>query len=124
MANLRLEKITNSDDFWALYEELIDDNSGFLHNRATLLDAFKTGKLFGLSSNTLGIPYCTNSKDLLPCLCAREGNKAIIIWTHTRARKRGYARRLVELLDITCAFRPQGDSLDFWAKCGVTDFAP
>ena len=56
---------------------------------------------------------------LLPCFCVKENNKAIIIWTHTRARKMGFAKKLVELLHIEIAEHPLPESIEFWKKCNV-----
>jgi hypothetical protein len=119
----------DSDDFWCLIYELIDDNSGFYHNRSTILEAYKNGNLYGLRVNESDKMYergeridnifCDNSWYLLPCFCVKENNKAIIIWTHTRARKMGFAKKLIELLNIEYAYKPLKDSIDFWKKCNV-----
>ena len=105
---IKLTQIDSSDEFWNLFDELRDDNSGFLHNRSTILDAYKNGDLYGLRVNEthkmfergarIDDIFCKDSWYLLPCFCIKEDNKAIIIWTHSRARKRGFARKLVELL--------------------------
>ena len=63
--------------------------------------------------------FCENSWYLLPCFCIKENNKAIIIWTRTKARKMGFAKKLVELLQIEYAFNPLPDSIGFWEKCNV-----
>jgi hypothetical protein len=63
--------------------------------------------------------FCKNSWYLLPCLCVKESNKAIIIWTHTRARKMGFAKKLLQLLEIEYAINPITSSIDFWEKCNV-----
>ena len=119
----------DSNDFWYLFDELYDDNSGFCNNRSTILEAYKNGNLYGLSVNETDKMYerkaridnifCENSNYLLPCFCVKENNKAIIIWTHTRARKMGFAKKLVELLRIEYAYIPLPDSIDFWKKCNV-----
>jgi len=118
-----------SDDFWCLLDELCNDNSGFLHNRSAILEAYKEGKLYGLRVNETDKMYergagmdkifCENSLYLLPCFCIKKNNKAIIIWTHTRARKMGFAKKLVELLHIKYAYKPLPDSIGFWKKCNV-----
>jgi hypothetical protein len=119
----------DSDDFWSLFFELCNDESGFLHNRSTILEAYKHGNLYGLQVNETckmldrrarrDKIFCENSWYLLPCFCVKENNNAIIIWTHTRARKMGFARKLVELLHIEYAYKPLPDSIDFWKKCNV-----
>ena len=119
----------DSDDFWCLIDELYDDKSGFCHNRCTILEAYRSGNLYGLRVCETDIMYknrkgdnnifCKNSFYLLPCFCVKENDKAIIIWTHSRARKRGFAKKLVKLLHIKYADKPLPDSLDFWGKCNV-----
>ena len=63
--------------------------------------------------------FMCNSWYLLPCFCIKENTNAIIIWTHTRARKMGFAKKLVELLRIEYAYKPLPDSIEFWKKCNV-----
>lgn len=119
----------DSDDFWRLLDELYDDNSGFCNNRSTILEAYKNGNLYGLSviesdkmyerGARMDNIFCDDSWYLLPCFCVKENNNAIIIWTHTRARKMGFAKKLVELLNIEYAFNPLPDSIEFWKKCNV-----
>ena len=119
----------NSDYFWYLFDELCDDKSGFLCNRTTILEAYKNGNLYGLQVEETHEMYkrgaaedkifCDHSMYLLPCFCIKEDNKAIIIWTHTRARRNGFAKKLVELLKIEYAFKPLPDSIEFWKKCNI-----
>ena len=117
----------NSEDFWCLFDELCHDNSGFYHNRSTILEAYKNDNLYGLRviesdkmyERRLMDIFCDDSLYLLPCFCVKENNKAIIIWTHTRARKMGFAKKLVELLHIEYADKPLPDSIEFWKKCNV-----
>jgi hypothetical protein len=126
--DVKLEKI-DASDFWCLIEELIDDESGFLNNRITILEAYKHGNLYGLrvieteemyerGASTDEI-YCENSFYLLPCFCVKEENRAIIIWTHSRVRKMGFGRKLIKLLKIEYAYDPLPGSIDFWKKCNI-----
>jgi hypothetical protein len=125
-----LKQIDTGDDFWALLTELCDDDSGFLHNKSTIVEAFKDGKLYGLSVCESQKMYerfarwdsvfCRETYYLLPCFCIKHDKTAIIIWTHTRARRMGFAKKLVELLHIEHAWNPLSDSLEFWTKCDVT----
>ena len=118
-----------SEDFWYLLDELCHDKSDFYNNRSIILEAYKNGNLYGLTVNETYKMYernamidnifCNNSCYLLPCFCVKENNKAIIIWTHTRARKMGFAKKLVELLHIEYAYNPLPDSIDFWKKCNI-----
>ena len=103
----------DSDDFWCLIDELIDDRSGFCCNRNIILQSYKDGNLYGLRVCETDEMYkrgarndsifCEHTFYLLPCFCIKENNSAIIIWTHTRARKMGFAKKLVELLHIEYA---------------------
>tara|TARA_X000001036_G_scaffold308698_1_gene287354 strand:- start:108 stop:632 length:525 start_codon:yes stop_codon:yes gene_type:complete len=126
---IALEKI-DSRDFWRLIDELINDNSGFYNNRSTILEAYKNGNLWGLRVNETDKMYerkvgnnaifVKESRCLLPCFCVRdENNVAIIIWTHTRARRNGFARKLLELLKIESAWNYLPDSVAFWEKCNI-----
>ena len=91
--------------------------------------AYKNGNLYGLivdetdkmyeNKSILDNIFCNNSMYLLPCFCIKENNDAIIIWTHSRARKLGFAKKLIELLNIECARNPLPDSIEFWKKCNV-----
>jgi len=127
---IKLAQIESGDDFWALLFELADDESKFLHNRSTLVEAFKDGQLYGLRvcesqkmyerfARVDGV-FCRGSYYLLPCFCVTQDLTAVIIWTHTRARKMGFAKKLVELLHIERAWNPLPDSLEFWMKCNIT----
>jgi len=123
------------EDFWCLIDELIDDRSGFLCNRTTILNAYTAGNLYGLrvveneSMRTRRASrdniFCndifndTKTCYLLPCFCIRESDTAIIIWTHTRARNMGFATQLVKLLDIKYADTPLPESMGFWQKCNI-----
>ena len=117
------------NEFWCILDELYNDNSGFLCNRTTILEAYKGGNLYGLRVYETDEMYkrgarkdtifCENSWYLLPCFCIKENNKAIIICTRTKARKMGFAKKLVELLQIEYAFNPLPDSIGFWEKCNV-----
>lgn len=126
---IKLIQIDSNNDFWYLIDELCDDNSGFFNNRSTILEAYKNKNLYGLrvietdemykKGEIMNNIFCNNSYYLLPCFCVKEDNKAIIIWTHTRARKMGFAKKLIELLHIEYAYNPLPDSINFWKKCNV-----
>jgi len=127
--NLCLQKIDNAFDFWALIDELASDDSEFIYNKETLLDSYVSGNLYGLritestpmyKSMTRGHPlFCKDSFYLLPCLCVKNDEKAVIIWTHSRARKMGFAKLLVKLLNIKYADTPLPESIGFWKKIGI-----
>ena len=126
---ITLTRIEDGNDFWCLMEELCDDDSEFVYNRNIIVEAYKRGDLYGLSvSETdkmyergarLDSIFCEKSWYLLPCFCLKENNEAIIVWTHQRARKRGFAKKLVDLLKIETVCRPLPESIGFWEKCNV-----
>jgi len=126
---IKLNQIDTGDDFWSIIDEITDDHSGFLNNRNTLIDAYKKGDLYGLYVNETDKMYergarmddifCKNSWYLLPCFCVKKHNTAILIWTHTRARKMGFGKKMIELLEIERAYNPLPESTGFWQKCNI-----
>ena len=122
--------ITDSNDFWALFDELVDDDSKFIHNRNTILDAYTRGTLFGLRVTETDAMFenrernnrvfCKGTYYMLPCFCIKDSSSAVIIWVHTRARRNGFGRILVEQLGITNAYCPLPESIPFWEKCGIS----
>ena len=126
---IKVKKIEDGVDFWCLMTELLHDVSDFLYDKNTIIEAYKNGNLYGLNVNETDEMYqkgsridnifCVDSMYLLPCFCIKEDNKAIIIWTHTRARNNGFAKKLVEILGIKYVDNPLPDSLEFWKKCNV-----
>lgn len=123
---IKLKKIISSGDFWCLIDELFNDKSKFLCNRNSILDAFKEGNLYGLEVNEtdsmfergarMDELFCPDSFYLLPCFCIKEDDKAIIIWVHSRARRKGYGRKLIQSLNINSIFSPLPESIGFWKK--------
>jgi hypothetical protein len=92
--------IESGYDFWALFDELVDDESGFVNNRGIIANAYREGQLFGLRlSETDSMRnrqartdpiFCAGSYNyLLPtfCVTGAEGT-CDIIWTHTREAPR------------------------------------
>ena len=68
--------------------------------------------------------FCKGSSTtyLLPCLCMTDGvggTTVEIPWTHTRARRRGLGRTLVQKLGVTGINRALEGSEPFWAACGL-----
>jgi len=122
-------QVVEGNDFWSLINELIDDNSCFLHNRNILVEAYKSGNLYSLRVNETESMYgqkavtdnifCKNSFYLLPCLCVRDSENAVIIWTHKKARLNGFAKLLIQLLDIKVAKYPLEESIGFWNKLNI-----
>lgn len=126
---LKVRQISESNDFWYLFDELTNDKSKFLCNRETILDAFKNGAMYGLEIEETDSMFkreargdaifCKDSWYLLPCFCIKYDSSVLIIWTHTRARKRGFARKLIKELKITEIENPLPESIGFWEKLGL-----
>jgi GNAT superfamily N-acetyltransferase len=128
----------NTDLFWEIMDDLHEEmkassnGHGFWHNRNMILDAFIDGAMYGLQvietdemyrARTKDPLFCKNGFYVLPCFCIikehDDGNEAVIMWTHTRARNKGFGKKLVEILEIVKADSiPQ--AVGFWQKCGVS----
>jgi len=133
---LKLVKITDSRKFWYLYDELETSMGGTVLHRGCIVEAFRNGHLYGLEVEETDEMYEKNEREknsifcrskhgefswyLLPCFCINKEDWAMMIWTHSRARKKGFATKLTELLGIKTAYIPlASDSLDFWKARGV-----
>jgi hypothetical protein len=124
-------KIESGEDFWNLIDELYNDGSGseFVNNRNIIVEAYKDGNLYGLEVGETFSMYergarrdtifCKDSYYMLPCFCIKEDDTAILIWVHSRARMKGYGKRMIELLGIKKAYRPLSDSIEFWEKLNI-----
>lgn len=134
-------EIDRVEDFWVLWDELNDDDEcGLKHSRNILLEAFKDGNLWGLRiAETDGMfargahtdpVFCKTSKGaqmyLLPCLICDRNTKTYtkidIIWVHPRARRMGYAMKMVSILYEVAPLplipdRPVPESIPFWETC-------
>jgi hypothetical protein len=127
--NIRVKEINTGSDFWSIYSELEDDKSGFLWNRDIILDAFKSGDLYGLevgetnSMRKRGARtdelFCKDSWYLLPCFCVKKDETVLIVWTHSRARRRGFAKKLIQSLRVTKVNTPLPESFGFWKAIGM-----
>lgn len=126
---IKLEQIDDADDFWCILDELVDDKSSFILNKNIILNALLKKSLFGLrveetdemfEENERNNPiFCKDSFYLLPCFCIKLNDTAKIIWTHSRARRRGFARCLIEKLKIKYAYNPLPESYEFWKKFNI-----
>jgi len=125
-----LNKIIDGNEFWFLIDELQnDDDYYFINNRKIVVDAYKNGNLYSLRVTETTSMYnrnarednifCKNSWYLLPCFCIKEDNKAITIWTHSRARRNGFAKKLLNLLHIEYSYNPYPNSIQFWEACNI-----
>lgn len=126
---LMVTKIIDGCNFWHLFDELCDDRSKFLCNRDAIVEAYKNGNLYGLQVTETDLMYkrrarmdtifCKGSWYLLPCFCIKENDKAIIVWTHSRARNNGFAKKMIELLEINSVYNPLPESIGFWEKVNI-----
>ena len=130
---INLHKIEEPSYFWGLFDELLDDQSEFICNKDTILEAYKNGNMYGLMvEETDGMYKNLENEDLfchdmsgerqgylLPCFCITNDSTAIIIWTHTRARRKGFATKLVNLLKIECVQLSLPESINFWKSCNI-----
>jgi hypothetical protein len=121
--------VEDASDFWSLYDELRDDSSNFLCNRNSILEAYMNGTLYGLrvtetdemyhSKERENPIFCKGTLYCLPCFCIKDDTTAVIIWVHTRARRKGFGKSLVNQLGITKADTPLPTSIPFWEACGI-----
>jgi len=126
---IKLIQIESGEDFWHLFDELTDDESKFIYNRTKIIEAYKNKNLYGLRVDETDSMYKRRARYdkifvegsfyLLPCFCIKNNNNAIIIWTHKRARRNGFAKKLVNLLNIEYAYQPLPESIDFWKACNI-----
>ena len=128
---LKLVQITSGRDFWSLMDEIKEDK--FYHNRSIIVESYKNNNLYGLRVDETYEMYnkfvgtddifCDIRKGstqyLLPCLCIKDNDTAIILWTHPRARNNGFAKKLVHLLDIKYALNIFPQSKEFWKKLNI-----
>lgn len=129
---LVVTKIEDGSNFWCLISELTsceeDRSSWWLE---CIVEAFKNGDLFGLEVVETDAMFHNRSREhpmfsrdfhgqlsfyLLPCLCVRNGDNAVLLWTHPRARKNGFGARLVTGLGIRRASNILPESRGFWEK--------
>jgi hypothetical protein len=135
---IQLVQVDYGSLFAALYNELLDDinpdGSGFHHNLQNLVEAFRDGKLFSLRVIETNDMYHEEIRNplfaertfyALPVLCVvgKRDQDCEIIWVHTRARRYGFGRKMVELLGIERAIDPLPGSESFWNACGVKSVA-
>lgn len=131
--------VDSVDDFWALWDELYSDDNMFVHTRSILLEAFKENTFYSLVIKETDSMYeryarsdsvfCRGacSSYLLPCFCVtnKEGDKILLLWVHSRARRRGFGRQMVEFvsdLHPTSPMQPVTplpEAYPFWKACGM-----
>lgn len=128
---LRYVTIESGDDFWRLLDALEDDKSGFIHNKSLIVERYRDRELYGLcvvetdsmfDRHALNDPiFIKGSWYMLPCFCTKlKGTNTVdMIWVHSKARRLGLGKALVNLLDIDSVHCPLEDALPFWESCGI-----
>lgn len=126
---------TCSDAFWEIYDELFEEmfsrnnGTGFWYNRNVILEHYGKGNMYGLQvheteemfrNHEVENPiFLKRSFYMLPCFCCKIGDEADILWVAPRARKQGFGKKMVELLDVKEA-HSLPETKGFWETCGVT----
>ena len=125
--NMQPILVENGHMFAALFRELEDDGSRFHNNMNILVDAMRDGSLYTLQV-VEGERTVRPSEDpifvadaflTLPCLAVVDEDICSIIWVHSRARRLGLGRALVEGLDIQRASKPLPQGRAFFNACNV-----
>jgi hypothetical protein len=132
--DLEVVEIKQGEHFFKLLEELEDDGSEFLGNKRVIATAYKEGNLYGLRVRESDGMFARRARRdpifcqatscyMLPVFCVITVTPASvmadIIWTHSRARRNGFARHLVKTLGITQAYEASPESMAFWRACGI-----
>jgi ribosomal protein S18 acetylase RimI-like enzyme len=134
--DLCLVVIKSGDDFCSLLDALEDDKSGFiLHNKPWIMEKYRDGQLYGLcvkETDAMCQRHAWNDSIFLkgaswytlPCFCTILDDEhpftAQMIWVHSKARRLGLGKALVDLLAIDSVYCPQPESLAFWEACGIS----
>lgn len=121
----------NYNDFWYIYDEICDEKCELFDYIFILLDAYKKQKLYGLRV-TESIQMFENKERNNSLFCKNCGIYYLVfvcdiqikqnLFGHTKEQKKGFAKKLVELLNIDYAFKPLASSLGLWEKCNVKLF--
>lgn len=116
-------------------DQLTADESGFLHNRNWLLNAWRKGNLYTMRIKEtdqlykdhelrLALGYFLGAKPSwlnLPVLCERiDGDVCEILWVAKHVRRLGLGRDLVRSLGIKRASHVLDQSRGFWERIGVS----
>lgn len=134
-----LEPIDSGECFFQIYDTLLKHNSGFVHNRASLLEAWKCGELYTLRIKEtdalfndpplrtqlaiFAYPENPKSSNLnLPIFCWRgAGDACIMLWTAPHIRKLGLAKELISILGIVRACNVLPESRSFWEHLAIPE---
>lgn len=109
-------QVEKNEETWPGYYNKRDDSSSDEDDRDTvsmddLDDTFLIKGVYGLKTDW----------NTLPCFCiVNKEDRTIcdLIWVHSRARKNGFGRRMIELLGIKYVEATTEESSVFWDKIG------
>jgi len=133
--------------FFAIQHELMEEwsendkngcpNKGFVHNQSMILEAFVSGRLYGLCMSETPMMYDKVTAEdphfltsgftgiaqyRFPVFCAvDEDNRIDFLWVASRMRRRGLGTRLVECLKTqgVVGARFVEGALPFWQRLGT-----
>jgi hypothetical protein len=112
-----------SEVFWKLIDCLIAEQSGFVHNRATLLDAYARSELYVIEFDDVQFGDYRNyfhdaeiDTNTLPAFCMIDNGKIQMIWTSIRFRRCGLATTFVTHFKVTMVDQMVAGSEPFWEK--------
>lgn len=130
------KKIRDTGEFWTLFDQMIQAECGFLHNRNCLLEAFVEGRLhtvqvyetdelfkdgetrcrlgawFGASPAYLCLPAFIVVKDTTVCH---------MMWVREDMRRLGIGSLLTKDMKIESTTRQLAGSEPFWDHCGLRE---
>ena len=126
-------QITKGTDFWAILQDMGEQDDPYLFNCNLLVEAYRDGNMYGLTFNADDYEhslqeqpltdkdcFCTNSTYLFSAMCIKEDNIAIALWIHPKIRRLGIATAFIELLHITGAHKPLRNTETFWRRAGFS----
>lgn len=126
--------------FFSLLDELkveleaSSDNTGFFHNRSSLLKAYGENRMYGLCAHWseemlehksftdpifVTNKYCMIHR-MLPCFIVLEkewdGGPSVctFLWTAERARNKGMAKHMLDFFDVRSVDQPLPEAAAFW----------
>lgn len=97
---ISLVKLEDEDEFWSIFDEMLEDSSELLEQKGDILRSFTEGNMYGLRvTNTDFLTSVFRDLDktfyLLPCFCIKEDGKTLMTWTHSRVDNMGLSKYLV-----------------------------
>ena len=108
-----------AEHFCKIYDDMLLEETIDFECRAGIFSHFAMGQMYGLRLTDKKIKF---KDSILPLFCTKDNDGFLnFIWTHPHYRKRGFAKKLIMLLDIKKAcFDDWPEILGFWEKCGFS----